>query len=118
MVARTRTISGACAAANEAARSVAKVLAPISIRDNFGMKSSQRRGSSAGVTRSNLTPRPLRYSGTLAGGSAEIGLDQSPQFGRYHRGFPEPQCKTAHRLVQQHAKPVGRAQPARCGAAD
>ncbi len=46
---------------------------------------------------------------------AEVGLDQGPQFRRHLRAHPEPELKAPHRLMQQHAEPVGGGKPARAG---
>src|SRR5450631_3073834 len=40
----------------------------------------------------------------------QIGLDQSAEFRRHFRLDAKPALEAAHRLLQQHAKPVGRAQ--------
>src|ERR1700676_4545045 len=112
-VARTRTVCGAWAAAKEAAKSRATALAPnvliivIVILPKGCQFTPQAKGLGGWV----LKPRSgLRYSCALAGGSLKIGLGPGPQF-RSHVGFSaEPQLKTAHRLMQQHAEPVGGAQ--------
>ena len=46
----------------------------------------------------------------LAGGSLKIGLGQGAEFHGHFGLSAEPQLKTAHRLMQQHAEPVGGAQ--------
>src|SRR5215467_2902361 len=43
----------------------------------------------------------------------EVGLDQGAQFRCHLRLNSEPELKTAHRLVQQHAKSIGGPQPTR-----
>src|SRR5262249_56083895 len=43
----------------------------------------------------------------------QIAFEQIPQFTGYFRFSAEPELKAAHRLVQQHAEPVGGAQAAR-----
>src|SRR5689334_20133881 len=52
----------------------------------------------------------------LAGRSpVEVSFDKRPQFRRDLRSLAEPKLKTAHSLVQQHAKPVRGSQSARPG---
>ena len=60
-------------------------------------------------------PEPATLFRRLAGGRAEIGFEQGPQFRGDFGLFAEPERKAAHRLMQQHAKPVGGAQAARFG---
>src|SRR5580704_13303342 len=112
-VARTRTICGAWAAAKEVAKSRATALAPnvLIIVIVILPKGCQFTPQAQRLGGWYLKPRSrLRYSCGLGGGRPEIGLGQGPQF-RGHFGLSaEPQLKTAHRLVQQHAEPVGGAQ--------
>src|SRR6202035_5702465 len=112
-VARTRTICGAWAAAKEVAKSRATALAPnvLIIVIVILPKGCQFAPQAQRLGGWYLKPRSrLRYSCGLGGGRPEIGLGQGPQF-RGHFGLSaEPQLKTAHRLMQQHAEPVGSAQ--------
>src|SRR5258707_8275626 len=43
----------------------------------------------------------------------EIGLDQITKLGGNLRALSEPQLKPAHRLMQQHAQPIGGPESAR-----
>src|SRR6202051_1502896 len=112
-VARTLTVCGAWAAAKEAAKSRATALAPnvLIIVIVILPKGCQFTPQAKGLGGWTLKPRSrLRYSCGLGGGRPEGGLGQGPEF-RGHFGFSaEPQLKTAHRLMQQHAEPVGGAQ--------
>src|SRR5665213_105520 len=67
------------------------------------------KGSPAGATE-HWTPRLPRYSGSNL---REIGLDQCAKCGRHFRALSEPEFEATHRLVQQHAEPVGSPQSAR-----
>src|SRR5580658_2276236 len=114
-VARTRTICGAWAAAKEAVKSRATALAPSVLRVIIVIvilpKGCQFTPQAKGLGGWDLKPRSrLRYSGRLGGGRPEIGLGEGPQFRGHFGFFAEPQLKTAHRLMQQHAEPVGGAQ--------
>src|SRR5665647_147388 len=80
--------------------------------------------SAAGVCRRSFrerTPPAADYSGPSVRAEmslfVEIGLDQRTQFRRHFRLDAEPQFEAAHRLMQQHAEAIGRAQaafPRRC----
>src|SRR5580704_1683972 len=114
-VARTRTICGAWAAAKEAAKSRATALAPNVLRVIIVIvilpKGCQFTPQAKSFGGWHLKPRSrLRYSCRLGGGRPEIGFGQGAEF-RGHFGLSaKPQLKTAHRLMQQHAEPVGGAQ--------
>src|SRR5580700_8175500 len=112
-VARTRTICGAWAAAKQAAKSRATALAPsvLIIVIVILPKGCQFTPQAKGPGGWYLKPRSrLRYSGRLGGGSLKIGLGQGAEFRGDFGLSAEPQLKTAHRLMQQHAEPVGGAQ--------
>ena len=106
--------AGAWAAANEAAsrtRKGARAHHPsCHHRHNI---SSQHVRSRRGGRRGGWVLKPrdrLRYSGALAGGSQDRPRP-GPAVPRLLAGFlPNHSCKTAHRLMQQHAEPVGGAQ--------
>src|SRR5580693_5752773 len=112
-VARTRTICGAWAAAKQAAKSRATALAPsvLIIVIVILPKGCQFTPQAKGPGGWYLKPRSrLRYSGRLGGGSLKIGPGQGAEFRGDFGLSAEPQLKTAHRLMQQHAEPVGGAQ--------
>src|SRR5580704_8750842 len=113
-VARTRTVCGAWAAAKEAANSRAMALAPnprVIMVIVILPKGCQFTPQAEGLGGWTLKPRRrLRYSCALGGGRPEIGLGQGAEFRGHFGFFAEPQLKTAYRLMQQHAEPVGGAQ--------
>src|ERR1700687_6395975 len=55
-------------------------------------------------------PKLQRYSSSNL---RKIGLDQRPKLWRDLGALSEPQFEPAHRLVQQHAQPIGGLQSAR-----
>src|SRR5665213_2990231 len=80
-----------------------------------GANGCRRRNRPANGTYSSFTiPAPFsKLQRSLDSNLDEIGLDQCAQFGRNLGTLAEPQLKAAHRLVQQHAEPVGRPQAPR-----
>src|SRR6202521_4160830 len=70
---------------------------------------------------SQLTPGRSHYSSLperekMSLFLEQISLDQGTQFRRHLGCHAEPAFEAPHRLMQQHAEPVGRAQAARAGA--
>src|SRR5579871_4111037 len=54
-----------------------------------------------------------RPAASMCSCTREIGLHQRTKLGCHLRSSPEPQFEAAHRLMQQHAEPVGSLQSAR-----
>src|ERR1700694_3119819 len=107
MVPRTRDGAGGCwaiAESDEATTTARMTRGRNKVERGTGMK-----GPPAGIT-SQWTPALRPYSRS---GLCEIGLDQRAQLRRDLRALAEPQFKPAHRLVQQHAQPIGGLQSAR-----
>src|ERR1700687_4294183 len=100
------------------------MIAQVSGSQSTAERTSALRSGANGCRRKNLPVRgiyssftlqsPFRSFNDIPGSNlCEIGLDQITKLGGDLRAPSEPQFEPAHRLVQQHAQPIGGLQSGR-----
>src|SRR5579862_3771131 len=104
---RIRTVCGCWAAPIETAKNSAKAITTAILNGVIVPPNRQ-----LGLRAPGYNPFGATLFRWLGLRKVEIGLKQRPQFSGHFGLFAEPQQKAAHRLMHQHAEPVGGAQPA------